>query len=343
MKRSLLLVLATATFFSCKTSAPQGSSVKADVPRFGAKADPSAQFVGFNFDWDDNIFNMPTRIMIWNKKLGREVGFSTAEWALVRQKVGKAITPTPEDEKLIQEKLGQADTWEGFEMRADALRNFGDDDGQNHFLNDVERGMQGSGWEGPSWEAFVEATSRVETAAETTIITARLQSPKTIHQALERLQQKGVILYVPPEENIYPVAYPGIAPRYRASASSPSEAKAVVMTDLLDKVQARPFGATAQAVVDQNNKGSKILHLWGFSDDDWGNFSAAVTNLQKAMNANPVRWDKIKITVFFTGTNNSEHQPQVVVLTLPDGKGAPSGVRDLQSTELNERADLSWD
>lgn len=293
MKKLFLVALLGASL-ACKTTAPAGSVLK-DV-----SATDAPVVVAYNFDWDDNIFYMPTEIMVWHKAMQKEFGLSTGEWALVRQKVGKDVPTTPDDAALILKKTGQPGVWQDFEVRADALRNFGDSvPGKNQFLDDVQRGMQGQGWKGPSWDAFVAANSQPETAARTTIITARLHSPETIHQALEHLRRLGMLKFVPPAKNIYPVAYPGIDPRYAATASSPSQAKAVVMADLLDDLQRQPASADGP-------------HTWGFSDDDWGNFSAAVAAIQKAIAENPTRWDRIKITVYFTGVNNPEHQPQAL-------------------------------
>ena len=40
---------------------------------------------GWNFDWDDNIFTMPTQIRIWNRTTGEEIGVSTAKYALIKK------------------------------------------------------------------------------------------------------------------------------------------------------------------------------------------------------------------------------------------------------------------
>src|SRR5688572_7084977 len=48
-----------------------------------------AQLTGWNFDWDDNIFFMPTKIRLYHKETGEDVGVSTADFALIREEIGK--------------------------------------------------------------------------------------------------------------------------------------------------------------------------------------------------------------------------------------------------------------
>ena len=40
------------------------------------------------FDWDDNILNMPTEIIVQTND-GEEVGMTTADFAVYRSKIGK--------------------------------------------------------------------------------------------------------------------------------------------------------------------------------------------------------------------------------------------------------------
>lgn len=61
-------------------------------------------------------------------------------------------------------------------------------------------------------------------------------------------------------------------------------------------------------------------HLWGFSDDDFGNFQKASEVLQKGVDAG--RWPHVKITVFYTGTNRTDVRPHAVTL-IPNAKPRP--------------------
>ncbi|MBI5201862.1 MAG: hypothetical protein HY925_09780 [Elusimicrobia bacterium] len=93
------------------------------------------------------------------------------------------------------------------------------------------------------------------------------------------------------------------------------------MRAILDRIQASPLGADAPAVVTQDGRGRRPLHLWGFSDDDWGNYSIALAALSADVKAG--KYGNVKITVFYTGTNTPEHPPGAWVVT-PDGSARPA-------------------
>lgn len=273
----------------------------------------------WNFDWDDNIFIMPTKILLWDRENQKEVGVSTAQWALIRQEVGK---PGP---------------WEHFELRPDlktgSLRYFADENGEgNVFLKDVLKAMQGSrqSWQGPSWSAFLKALSRPESAAHTAIITARLHAPHTIYEALVELQRRKIIIYLPPESNIFPVAYPKFSQLFGGSASSPSEAKVQVMKRLLDTLEATPTTSDTPLVTNREGTGRAALHLWGFSDDDFGNFSTAVSALSE--DVRKARWPHVKITIFFTGTNHPTQKSRAVAI-MPDGRAREVNAKELEESD----------
>jgi hypothetical protein len=67
------------------------------------------------------------------------------------------------------------------------------------------------------------------------------------------------------------------------------------------------------------------VKLWGFSDDDYGNFSRAITALSPEVKRG--RWPNVKIILFFTGFNNPKEKARAIVLT-PDG-----GTRPLRNEE----------
>jgi hypothetical protein len=254
---------------------------------------------GWNFDWDDNIFYMPTEIRLWTRS-GEEIGVSTGQYALIREKIGKE------------------EPWLHHEVRTDlatgSLRFFGDEaSNENVFLADVLKAI-GAGndeWKGPSWNAFVRAMSNSQTAAHTSIITARLHSPKTIYAALKELQQRGYIRYLPLLRNIFPVSYPKIDPRFSGSASSPSAAKTAVMGFLLDEMNALPSKGRP-LVENREGTGQSQLHLWGFSDDDHGNYLAAAAFLQQGVRDG--RWPQVKINLYFTGKNHPTEKAKMEVI-----------------------------
>ena len=128
----------------------------------------------------------------------KEVGISTADWAILKLQVP-----------------GQ-----GLELRGDGLRFFGDSTplGENLFRHQIEEALQKQGWRGPSWNAFVQAVSNPETRAFTTIITARMHSPESILNGLSLLEEtrdssgKPLVPALPSKENIYPVLWPNLPP-----------------------------------------------------------------------------------------------------------------------------------
>lgn len=267
------------------------------------------QVTGWNFDWDDNIFFMPTRIHVFHKETGERADISTADWALVREQVGK-------EGKYASFALGPS-----------SLADFADDPTgrTNHFLNDVVRAMEASptAFKGPSWDAFVKACSSESTAAATTIITARLHSPGTIHAGLVELHRRGILKFLPPKENIFPVSNPAVAAELGGgTATNPSAAKAVVMARVLDRIQAHGLHAGARKVLSPDGSEHRRMHLWGFSDDDYGNYTKAVAALSEEIKKDAGRWRDIKVTVIFTGTNHPAVQPHAVVLG-PGGDARP--------------------
>ncbi|MBI3555948.1 MAG: hypothetical protein HY074_06780 [Deltaproteobacteria bacterium] len=96
------------------------------------------------------------------------------------------------------------------------------------------------------------------------------------------------------------------------------------MKQLLDRIQALGTNEKMQEVIGPSGKGSRKMHLWGFSDDDMGNIETARKVLSAEMKPSPEyprgRWPDVKITLFFTaGKDTSKLKPSVVVLTSNGG------------------------
>ena len=276
-----------------------------------------SQALGWNFDFDDNIVNMDTELVLFNKKDGTEQHIKTDEFAVIR------------------DKLGKEGKWADFEVRGDSelhgsFRNFRDLNDPGVFERDLEEVMESPGWRGPSFSAFQRAMASEETAKWSTIITARGHYPNTIHAALEGLKAKGIIRHVLPEENVFPVSLPGLADRLGGGTTqSPSEAKVRVMEQYLDKIQEAPLGPSSQLIVPPDGgREKRHMHLWGFSDDDHGTFKKTVEILGKEVAKG--RWPDVKITVFFTGQNHPEVEPHSVIIQ-PNGEP-----RSRLPTEHNE-------
>ena len=270
--------------------------------------------VAFVFDWDDNVFEMPTRIMLFHKRTGAQRGVSTDAFALMRGDIGRAGTP-----------------WADYELRpapptgtdSGSMRFFGDASpgGAHQFAADIALAMRTPRWQGPVWNDFVAATRRESTARHTYFITARLHAPATIHAAVDGLRRRGLIRFTPPLDNVWPVAQADFANRFQrvfgvpppaGDTASPSARKAAVMEQILDSVERVPLPAGAPLVSTPDGRGRGAYHLWGFSDDDLGNVTKAVEVLQKGVDAG--RWPHVKITVFYTGTNRTDVRPHAVTL-----------------------------
>lgn len=295
-------------FLTCKTTSPV-----ADPSAIAAtRSAHSSQIVSLAFDWDDNIFIMPTEIMIMNRKTGKEHGVSSQRFAIIRQNIGKPGTEWADYE------LSPSETDGAFRFMGDAAS-----DHINHFQKDIETAISTKDyrWQGPVWQDFVSAMSQPSTAAQTSIITARGHEPITIQNALKKLVSRGLIKNVPPVENIWSVGGPSFTSHYKqvfkkdppaGSTASPSLRKAAVMEQLLDQINAHPPDKNSVAVLHPDGSKKVPLNLWGFSDDDFGNFSGALSVLQNGVDRN--RWPNVKITLFFTGTNNPTEKPHAIVL-----------------------------
>lgn len=266
------------------------------------------QGMGWNFDFDDNIAYLDTKIIVYDKRTGEERPVSTTEFAEAR------------------EKLGQPGEYEHFEARhgeggQDSYRNFRDAQDPNVFWRDLSAAMKDPDWRGPSWDAFQRAMSSPQTAQWSTIITARGHFPNTIHAALRTMKDQGHIENVPPVENIFPVNLPGLRERLKSDPQFPEGGKIKVMAGYLDRLQHAPIGPASTPVIPpEGGRDRRHMHLWGFSDDDYGTFKKTVEHLGSHVKEG--RWPDIKITVFFTGKGHPEAEPHAVVIT-PDGGTRP--------------------
>ncbi len=291
------------------------------VPIVAARPAKPHAHMGYNFDWDDNIMNMKTTIIAFRKgtdgtKPEDRQEFSTAKWAEVRNLLGQA---------------GEYENWEKREGPKGSYVNFFDQRGKNNFLDQIFEAMKGDPkeWKGPSWDAFVAACKRPETARYVTLITARGHSRQKMHAALKKLHEMGLIDNVPPMTNIYPVGNPS----FYAGSDDTSERKAIYMTQILDRFQKLRVQGDAD-VTNSDGTGRQRMHLWGFSDDDYGNFTKAKEDFAKAAKAKPGRWSNIKITLFYTGTKKEGVKPHAVVMTSTgDFREVPLDSPELQESE----------
>lgn len=122
----------------------------------------------YAFDWDDNVMNMPTKILVLDKE-GNEVGMSTDDFAEHRLQIGK--------EPFI---------YDGHNIVSFAdnpFRNFRGE-GEKQFLIDV----MSAGF-GPSWNDFVEC---INGGSIFSIITARGHNPNILKNGVLKLIKNDV-------------------------------------------------------------------------------------------------------------------------------------------------------
>ena len=267
---------------------------------------PQTAAISWAFDFDDNLMVLPTLLPLWSPSRHTERAVSTADWALMRKQIGK---PGPWAEYRVR----SSDKYGTSRFVGDGMG-----DGINWFLHDVKLVVDEAPatWQGPMWSTFVSVMGNPVTEASATIITGRHHAPKTMLDGFEYLKGKGLIGDTPKEGNIFPVGDPAFSRRLGGSIDNASGAKAIVMGDLLDAIEAQPLPADMPEVDDPAGHGKGKFHLWNFSDDDYGNIEAAVSTLSREVKAG--KWKDIKISISFTGLNRSDMKPNTVILT-PNG------------------------
>ena len=271
------------------------------------------QITSWNFDWDDNVFYMPTRIHVFHKKMGYEKEISTEEFAEARHSIGR---------------FGE---YADYELRNDdrtgSFREFRDKEGHNVFLEGIQSSVSNlppDTWMGPSWHDFVDALEEPLSAAHTSLITARDHSSESLLEGLKFLQEEGYLHHLPHTENLVGVSNP----KFKGDSSSPSEAKTRIMKKSLDLIESVPIESGMMKVVDRDGKTFEALHLWGFSDDDFDNFEEARKVLSEEVAHG--KWPHVKITLNYTGRIKPDVRAHSIVIT---SKGE---ARDRQDAELGE-------
>jgi len=223
----------------------------------------------YAFDWDDNIMNMPTKIILKTED-GEEVGMSTEDFAHYRSMIGK--------ENFNYE----GDTIVGF--ADDAFRNFGVK-GDRKFIVDSMTAPTG-----PAWSDFVEAINNGSIFA---IITARGHTPIVLREACYNLilSNRDGISFTELVKNLekyrdiaglsgnqddieilneyldlcrfYPVSYG------EGSATSPEEGKIKAMKEFISYIKEISSNIGKKAFLKNDVSNNFIPEpTLGFSDDD---------------------------------------------------------------------------
>lgn len=238
-------------------------------------------------DLDGNAFGsgFPTKIILFKKGGDRELPVPTAHFAVIEKSIGTDFAYGGVNLK-------------DYELRGDAsFREFFGPKFAADLRYAVEN-LPASEWQGPSWPALVRALNDPVLAAHTFVLTARQHTSEQLLDGFRFLQAAGYIRYLPKVENLH-----GVGGTHRTA-----ERKAELMAEFIDALQAAPLGGGRHAI--------------GFSDDTWANYEKMRDALTAIMRREPGRWSKVKIVLFFTGSNDLAHRPEAVVLD-DDGTTRP--------------------
>lgn len=234
----------------------------------------------YAFDWDDNVMNMPTKILVLDEK-GNEVGMSTDDFAEFRTKIG--VEPFIYDGKNI---VSFADN---------PFRNFRSE-GENQFLIDI----MSAGF-GPSWSDFVECINGGSIFA---IITARGHNPEILKKGVKKLimndvgglDQEKLINSLKTYRNITGEKYKkdsDIISEYldmckfhpvsfgEGSAQNPEEGKINALREFISYVQNLVREIGGKVLFKNDIKNNFIIPSIGFSDDDVRNVEKVKEFLSK--------------------------------------------------------------
>lgn len=227
----------------------------------------------YAFDWDDNILQMPTKIMLVDDG-GNEVGMSTEDFAKFRSKIGSENFQY-EGHKIV----GYAEDPFRF------FRTLGD----KKFLFDTMNAKPG-----PAWSDFIEA---INNGSIFSIITARGHNPRTIREAIYNMiiqnhmginrdllvknlkkyrkitkegptNTKDLINYYLDLNKYYPVSFGD-----EGSASSPEELKVKALREFINYVKQHAKKLNKKLYM-KDKISNRFSPTIGFSDDD-------IKNLEK--------------------------------------------------------------
>ncbi|MEQ1917875.1 MAG: hypothetical protein ABL955_01640 [Elusimicrobiota bacterium] len=254
-----------------------------------AASENQAPVTAFVLDLDGNAFGpgFPTKIILFKKGGSAELPVSTAHFAVIEKKVGTDFV------------YGGANL-KDYELRGDAsFREFFGPKFTADLKYAVEN-LPASEWQGPSWGAMVRALSDPRVAEQVYVLTARQHTSEQLLDGFRYLQSAGYIKHLPKVGNLH-----GVGGTHRTA-----ERKAELMAEFIDALQATSVGEEGGA------------HSIGFSDDTWANYEKMRDALCATLRRQPGRWSRVKIVLFFTGTNDVAHRPVSVVLNA-DGTTRP--------------------
>jgi len=241
----------------------------------------------YAFDWDDNILEMPTKIVVQTED-GKEVGMSTEDFADYRGMIGQE--PFEYNGEMI---VGYAE---------DPYRNF-TVKGDSQFIVDAMLAETG-----PSWDDFVEA---INGGSIFSIITARGHTPSVLRDAVYNMivtDHKGISKnelvnnlrkyrqFVDEEDmsdeelievyldllKFHPVTYG------EGSAANPEEGKIKALREFILYVK-ELAGRIGKRAFFKNDVKNNFVPMIGFSDDDPRNIDKIKDFLDKEYEDKPVK------------------------------------------------------
>lgn len=234
----------------------------------------------YAFDWDDNVMNMPTKILVIDDK-GSEIGMSTDDFAEHRMDIGKNHF-VYNGKKIV-----------GF---ADNPFRYFRGEGESKFLDDVLTANFG-----PSWDDFVECINGGSIFA---IITARGHNPRVLEEGVYRIikndiggvdQEKLVESLKKYREisgekyrddlslireylnmcKFYPVSYG------TGAESNPEEGKIKALKEFISYVKEKANEIGGKVLFKNDVTNNFVIPKIGFSDDDVRNVDKVKEFLSK--------------------------------------------------------------
>ena len=252
---------------------------------FDEEGQPDLKY--YAFDWDDNILEMPTKIVVQSED-GKEVGMSTEDFAEYRPLIGQ----TP------------------FEYQGENIVSYADDPyrfftvkGDSQFIVDAMLAPIG-----PSWDDFVEA---INGGSIFSIITARGHTPSVLRDAVynmivtnhnginkqelisnlrkyrhfaneEEMSDEELIEAYLDMLRFHPVTYG------EGSAANPEEGKIKALREFIGYVK-ELAGRLGKRAFFKNDVNNNFVPMIGFSDDDPRNIDKIKSFLDSEFEDKPVR------------------------------------------------------
>lgn len=224
------------------------------------------------FDFDDNIMNLLTQIVLFHKETKKEILISSHELASDGAFVGKS---------------GRfKDYYFDYDDAVGSFRNFRDKKyswvqknilgKEETFVKDLKASLKRpfEEWKGPSWNYFYHATFNKRPIS---IITARGHYPETIKDGIKELWRKGLIANLPNYLAVYPVSNRDM----RISELNDSDLK--MNSAELKKVAIKKSVEKAVEIY-----GNNPYHRFGMSDDDPKNIQLIIEAMKELKEKYPL-------------------------------------------------------